>query len=60
MTNNLLNRDALEAAKIEYANVIGIKKVNAVGIQISNITSEAIEAAIVMYLIKDERTGDIL
>ena len=60
MTNQVLNKDALEAARIEYANVLGLKKVNGVGIQISNITSEAIEAAILMYLIKDKRLGEII
>lgn len=42
--SNILNRDALEAARVE----------------ISKITSDAIEAAIIMYLIRDKRIGDIV
>jgi hypothetical protein len=60
MNNQVLDRDALEAAKYEYATVLGLKKMTTPDMQISKITADAIEAAIIMYLIRDKRLGDII
>lgn len=53
-TTNILNQEAFEFAIREYAISMKLIKVNSNNLKISTLAEEAIEAAILSYLIKSK------
>ena len=56
----LLNQLAKQAAVREYAKVMRLEDVSTGKIRISKLTEEAIEAAIVKYMLENKEISDLL